>query len=227
MEGAARRAGARFEPRDGWNVAVGYAVDGDTPAAWTDVCHLGKLEVQASKATLAEIVDRYAPGTALELGTAARIDGTWWCPLTSRRLLVICPAAETAAVRLRLQEAATSAAGDASVVDVTSGYAAMVISGRAAREVLARFCALDLRPRSMPVRDLRPGSVARTPGLVLREAEDRYLTLVGAGLGEYLWTVVAEAAASLGGRPCGVDALPALEPAHVGAPEARPARARS
>jgi hypothetical protein len=30
---------------------------------------------------------------------------------------------------------------------------------------------------------------------------------VGAALAEYLWTVVADAAARLGGRPVGVDAL--------------------
>jgi hypothetical protein len=30
--------------------------------------------------------------------------------------------------------------------------------------------------------------------MVLREAEDRYLMLFGAALGEYMWTVVADAA---------------------------------
>jgi hypothetical protein len=42
--------------------------------------------------------------------------------------------------------------------------------------------------------------------MVLRVAEDRYLALVGAALGEYLWTVVADAGALLGARPLGVDA---------------------
>ena len=58
----------------------------------------------------------------------------------------------------------------------------------------------------MPVGAFRPGSVARTPGMVLREAEDRYLMLFGAALGEYVWTVVADAAGHLGGGPVGADA---------------------
>jgi hypothetical protein len=34
---------------------------------------------------------------------------------------------------------------------------------------------------------------------VLREDEDRFLMLFGWALGEYMWTVVADAAESLGG----------------------------
>ena len=61
-----------------------------------------------------------------------------------------------------------------------------------------------------PVHGFRPGSVARTPGFVLREDEERYLTLVGAALGQYVWTVVADAAGHLGGEPVGADALAPL-----------------
>jgi heterotetrameric sarcosine oxidase gamma subunit len=173
MERAARAAGARFEERDGWNVAI--AAD-DGRCSWTDVSHLGKLEVHGS------------PPVELELGTAVRDDDTWWCPLTRDRTLVICPTSETAALRGRLEH----------VVEVTTVYAALAISGPLAREVFARFCAIDLRPAVMPVGAFRPGSVARTPGMVLREAEDRYLMLFGAALGEYMWTVVADAAEGAG-----------------------------
>ncbi len=49
--------------------------------------------------------------------------------------------------------------------------------------------------------------MARTPGAVLREAEDRWLMLFGAAVGCYVWTVVADAAESLGGGPVGLEAL--------------------
>lgn len=177
MERVARAAGARFEVRDGWNVAVASEAG---RCSWTDLSHLGKLELYAPEAA----------GVALELGTATRVGETWWCPVTRGRTLAICPSGETAALRARLEEAA----GAAAVVEVTTAYAALAISGPLAREVFARFCAIDLRPAVMPVGAFRPGSVARTPGMVLREAEDRYLMLFGAALGEYMWTVVADAA---------------------------------
>ena len=48
MERQARAAGARFEVRGGWNVAVAY--DGERDAleravGWADASHLAKLEV--------------------------------------------------------------------------------------------------------------------------------------------------------------------------------------
>jgi hypothetical protein len=54
--------------------------------------------------------------------------------------------------------------------------------------------------------------VARTGGAILCEAPDRYLMLFGAALGQYVWTLVADAAEHLGGGPIGVDAL---EPLHA------------
>jgi glycine cleavage system aminomethyltransferase T len=121
-------------------------------------------------------------------GQAARTNGGWWCPVTRERTLVIGDR-------------------DADGLEITTTLAALIIAGPQAREVFARFCALDLRPQSMPVGAFRPGSVARTPGYVLREDSDRFLMLFGWALGEYMWTVVADAAEGLGGGPVGIDAL--------------------
>lgn len=175
MEGQALAAGARMEVRDGWNVAVEYPGSAASPpVAWADVSHLRKVEVTGRH--------------ELAFGTASRIDGAWWCPVTRERTLVIGAAAVDA-------------------LEVTTTLAALAIVGPQARELLARFCALDLRAQSVAVGGFRPGSVARTPGYVLREDAERFLILFGWALGEYLWTVVADAASGLGGAPMGIDAL--------------------
>jgi glycine cleavage system aminomethyltransferase T len=183
MERQARLAGARFERRGGWNVAVGYA---EQPPDWThttvgfaDRSHVRKLELHATD-------------LGLRPGVAERRDGAWWCPVTPERTLVL---GQPAAVP-----------DPATAVDVTCSLAALALIGPAARELLARFCAIDVRDAVTPVAGFRPGSVARTPGYVLREADDRLLIMVGWALGEYLWQVVADAAERLGGGPVGADA---------------------
>jgi glycine cleavage system aminomethyltransferase T len=186
MERQAEAAGARFEAREGWRVAVSYVREDAAAGGWADVSHLAKVELHGT------------PAVALGRGRATRLDGAWWCPLTSERTLVI--GGEPGA-----------AAGAARAVDVTTCYGALALCGTAAREILSRFTAIDVREASLPVCGLRPGSVARTPGMLLREAEDRFLILFGWALGEYMWTVVADAASPTGAGPIGVDALP--EPA--------------
>jgi heterotetrameric sarcosine oxidase gamma subunit len=193
MERCARAAGARFEPRNGWLVAVSY----DRPPAatgWADMSHLGKLEVQLPAGADARPA---VPDVA---------EDAHWCPLGPRRALVIAEPTAARELRERLGPQA---------VDVTTAYAALAIVGPGARDVLARQCALDLRPGSTPVGAVRPGSVARTPAIVIREAEERYLVLFGAALGEYMWTVLADAAEHLGGAPIGADALARETPAHA------------
>ena len=173
MEGCAAAAGARFEVRDGWNIAASFPGAGAPPVGWADVSHLRKLET---------ILDT-------EFGTAERRAGAWWCRLTGRRGLVV--------------------GGDVEVegaVDVTTCWAALTVVGPRARETIARFCALDLRPALAPPGALRPGSIARQPGIVICEDLDRYLLLFGWATGEYMWSVVSDAARHLGGRPLGVDA---------------------
>jgi glycine cleavage system aminomethyltransferase T len=188
MERLARDAGARFEARAGWNVAVAYGEDAELErtriertVGFCDRSWLTKLELHGAH--------------EVPLGTAERRDGAWWCPVTPDRLLV-------------LGSGVTVPAG-ADAVDFTSGLAAMTLAGPDAHELLARFCAIDVRDAATPVGGFRPGSVARTPGYLLREGEHRLLLLVGWALGQYLWEVVADAAEHLGGGPVGAEALDA------------------
>jgi glycine cleavage system aminomethyltransferase T len=213
MEREALAAGARVERRDGWNVAVAF--DGPErerlvcreTVGFADLSRLGKIEIQASAAELAAIVAVATRGERLEPGRASRVAGAWWCLYTTERALVLCDPAGAVPLREQLEDAAGAVQGLASVVDVTTAYGALAIVGPLARELFARFTAIDLRPQVTPVRGFRPGSLARVPGAILREAEERYLMLFGAALGRYVWTVVADAAESLGGAPVGVDAL--------------------
>ena len=214
MERGARAAGARFETRDGWSVAVGYAsVEHEREACrraagWADVSHLGKLELHATAADdLRAVVAQVADGAALELGTATRAGDAWWLPLTAERALVVCEPGAVGSLRERLEDAAGSASRTFSVIDATCKYAALTLVGPLAREVFARFTAIDVRASALPVGGFRPGSIARTPGLLVREAEDRFLFLFGWALGAYMWETVADAGTHLGAAPVGIDAL--------------------
>ncbi|HUA47075.1 MAG TPA: hypothetical protein VMA77_17710 [Solirubrobacteraceae bacterium] len=196
MERLAAIAGARFEVRDGWNVAVDYPGEDRAREAvgWADLSHLRKLEVR---------------GDAIggEFGTATRAGDAWWCRLTGDRALIVGGSGSNyvhTEVSSRGRGWGPELAG---ALDVTTCFAALTIVGPQARETIARFCALDLRPLKAPPQSFRPGSIARQPGMILVEAENRFLLLFGWAVAEYMWTVVEDAARPLGGGPVGVDAL--------------------
>ena len=202
---------------------------------FVDRSSLAKIEVQAEPETLARIVAVASGGVASGRGSGGdpasgegspgglalapglarrsaldRTTETWWCPLTPARALVLSEPAAAGATRAALDAAAQEAPGAVGVVELTCGLAALSLVGPQARELLARFCAIDVRPALAPPGAFRPGSVARTPGCVLVEGPERLLVLVGWALGEYLWRVVADAAAAFGGGPVGAEALARL-----------------
>jgi heterotetrameric sarcosine oxidase gamma subunit len=210
MEPGAVSSRATFEERDGWKVAVSFPNESSDVVGFADMSHIGKIEIQASAHDLASIVSR-AVGERLELGRATRAERAWWCPYSPTRAVVLCEPGETVALRDHLTASAAEANGLGSVIDSTTSQGAMTILGPQAREVFARFTAIDLRPQITPVHAWRPGSVARTGGAILCEAPDRYLMLFGAALGQYVWQVVDDAARHLGGGPIGVDALEPID----------------
>lgn len=214
MERVARAAGAQFVIRAGWNVAASYgSAQREREACaeavgWVDLSHVGKLEIQGAPDQLtalgSELAGREVAGSG---GGATPIGSGWWCPMAATRVLVLLPPGGGDELREAIAEALPRLAPSASLVDLTSALASLVIVGPRAREVIARFCALDLRPAVSQVGSFHPGSVARTPGGILHEGPDRFRLLFGSALGEYLWTVVADAAEQFGGRPVGDEVL--------------------
>jgi glycine cleavage system aminomethyltransferase T len=179
MERQARAAGASFEVRDGWNVAVSYGAKEAAAletVAFADASHLRKYEKQGDL-------------PRLEFGKAT-VDGeSTWLPMTNTRALIL------------------GGEAPAGALDVSTAFGVLRVAGPLARETFARFTAIDLRPQVTRPGDWRPGSVARTPGGILCEGEDRFLMLFGSALGQYVWTVVDDAARRLGGGPVSDDAL--------------------
>lgn len=193
MERQAAAAGARFEVREGWNVAVTYP--GPRPkTAWADVSHLPK---------------HFRDGPHdLELGRAVGKDGAWWCPVSDRRAVVIGGESEPE-FGFNSGFGGTGFARAGGTGFASLGFAGLTVLGPQARELIARFCAIDLRPRSAPPSSFRPGSIARQPGMILCEGEDRYMLLFGWAIAQYMWTVVEDAGSHLGARPIGIDQLDA------------------
>ncbi|HEY6636860.1 MAG TPA: hypothetical protein VIZ61_04175 [Solirubrobacterales bacterium] len=215
IEWALRDRGANFTDRAGWRVVTDYGNHAAELAACresvgvADLSYLGKLELQAEPGIVSSIVAELTGGGAISLGNGRLHEEVWWCPMTMGRVLALSPPERTAEVR-DLLEAASSAVSFASVVDMTSAYGSNALAGPLSRETFARTMALDLRPNHFEVRDFAPVSVARTPGMVLRQGPDLYLHLFGAGFADYIWTVFVDAAEHLGGRAVGTAALDAV-----------------
>jgi heterotetrameric sarcosine oxidase gamma subunit len=220
MERRALAAGAQLQLVHGWNVPGAYGEAQlererlTRSVGFSDRSSLVKLELAAEPQRLAAVVALASggdaallPGLAARRATAGAGAHSWWCPVTPGRVLVLGEQQDAEALRAGVSEAAERVGGTAGVVDLTCGLAAMTLAGPQARELLARFCAIDVRPAQAPPMSFRPGSVARAPGYLLVEGAERLLVLVGSALGEYLWQVVADAAAQLGGGPVGARAL--------------------
>lgn len=216
-------SGATLGERAGWSIVTSFGdVEREASACRTavgvaDMSFMGKIEIQGSPDDVRSIVSGLAGGEAPELGSSVHDDGVRWCPMTAGRVIAITPPERTAAVRESLQAAAGSASSFASVTELTAALCSNGVAGPLARECFARATALDMRPEVFAEGAFAPVSVARTPGMLLREGDDRFLHLFGTGYAQYNWTVFTDAAEGLGGRAVGTDALEAAREATAGA----------
>ncbi|HEY0389654.1 MAG TPA: sarcosine oxidase subunit gamma family protein [Gaiellales bacterium] len=189
MERTHRAAGAELESHDGWRIAA-YPPNGSASAWLADLSHVGKIDVRGT----AEQIDTLTGGS--ELGRASHVDGVWTLRLSPSHAIVLCPFGRVAELRERIR----SGAADLTVVDMTCGWAAMMIGGEHVREVFMRSSSLDVRPHRFPAGACMPGSVMRCASIVLND-EGRFWVLCGWEFGEYMWDSLLDAGATLGIAP--------------------------
>ena len=171
--GARRAAGSTFATAGRWRSSTGR-VEGEREACRAtvgigDVSWLGKLELQGEAADVAAV----AAGGADGIDSAGPWGRAWCCVLGAAGARGLEPSRAP-----ELRDALIAAARPAmSVTDMTCALAALALVGPLARDVLARLTAIDLRPDHAPQASFRPGSVARIPGMVLRERGERYVLM--------------------------------------------------
>jgi glycine cleavage system aminomethyltransferase T len=184
MERNHRAAGATIVERDGWRLAE-YPENGGLDAWLADVSHVGKLDVRGT-------VDRIGELTGgLQLGQAVLADEVWTLRLSRTHAIVLSPFDRVAELRYRI--------GDG-VVDLTCGWAAVLLGGPAVREVFMRSSALDVRPDRFPPGACMAGSVMRCASTVLND-DGRFWVLCGWEFGEYMWESLLDAGDPLGIAP--------------------------
>ena len=172
-------AGATLEQRDGWRIAEYEPRDG--LEAWAaDVSHVGKLDVRGTAERIDELTG------SLDLGRADSTDGVWTLRLSPTHAVVLCPFERVVELGERIGEG---------VVDMTCGWAAVVLGGPAARDVFMRSSSLDVREGRFPSGACMAGSVMRCPSIVLNDA-GRLWVLCGWEFGEYMWQALLDAGVS-------------------------------
>jgi heterotetrameric sarcosine oxidase gamma subunit len=172
-------AGGAMMMRDGRRVATHFS----SVAAELAVCRrsvglgeqsdIGSLELRGPGNDVQTVL-RLLTGSGLSPGSAQRASGAWWCLLTPHRALVLCPGEARDAVLASLVEAARETEG-ASAVDLSGDYAALVLIGPRAEDVVRR--AFPLADAPLPAGGLHVVS-GRRPSLLLHEERGRFLVLV-------------------------------------------------
>jgi heterotetrameric sarcosine oxidase gamma subunit len=189
MERTHRAAGAELEDRDGWRIAA-YPPNGSASAWLADLSHVGKIDVRGTGGQ----IDTLTGGSAI--GQASHVDGVWTLRLSPTHAVVICPFRRVAELRERIQSGERAL----TVVDMTCGWAAMMIGGEHVREVFMRSSSLDVRPHRFPPNACMAGSVMRCASILLND-DGRFWVLCGWEFGEYLWDSLLDAGVTLGITP--------------------------
>ncbi len=141
----------------------------------------GQPDADAFRHAVAEILGGELPLTP---NTTAQYGDVTLCWLRPDEWLVMTPDAQTVAT---VQEALQQIHGHTAVTDVSGGYAVIRLSGRQARQVLAKGCTLDLHPRQFTPGHCAQSLLAKADVLLIARGEETIEMVVRRSVADYLW----------------------------------------
>lgn len=193
---------ATWADADGWRIAETFGAPNDEAArifggvGLQDVSPVGKLDLK---------------GTAVDgrLADCERLDGVGAVLRIKPGHALVVTERRDDRVREAVRGLYAPSQGCAHITDVTSAFAAFMLVGPRAPDVLASVTSIDLRPQRFGDGSAAPCTVAHVQGVLYRRdwGELRaYLVLVGRDAAEYVWTTMHHAGEHFGLIPFGVAA---------------------
>ncbi len=180
-----RRSGATVEALDGWQVALRYPQQQDrTGNALVDLSHVPTFEINGpdTGAALTTIC-----GADVPLRKIHTADGRHVYRLTPSRAIVF-----------------GNVSSNTGAIDVTGGWASLVLIGPDAERILNKVTAVDLRERTLPVQACCQGPIFGVNTLFGRIA-NRFELHVCSDSAEFFWDVLMDAGAEFGLSPAGIE----------------------
>jgi glycine cleavage system aminomethyltransferase T len=206
LDAVLSRAGAVRCDHDGQPVALHYGSAAGELAACVsrvglgDRSELGKLALEGPRRTLERVVSNLT-GMALAPGGALRTGTTWWCAVTSERVLVLTEPGDADRLAVRIRRLGVRHP-DLRIRDLSPTWSAIAIVGRQTGEVLAR---LGVYGAAGDPRSVAPVSVRRVTGVEvtwLLQSDHRALALMGHRHAPAVWHALHAV-----GRPFGICAV--------------------
>ena len=192
---ATRHPNPKFNP-GGTNPDASKRGDGKPGLAFSEMVHLGKLNLRANKSASTQvksIIGCAFPTAANRFSSAGERHVVWLGP---DEFLIICEAGKDAELASTLESALKTQ--HYAVTNITDALAAFYLKGTAVRQVLAKGCAIDLHPGSFTSGDAAQTLLSHAAVTMLAVAENELIVICRTSFAPYLHDWLLDAALEYG-----------------------------
>ena len=192
---ATHHANPKFNP-SGANPDASKPGDGKPGLVFSEMVHLGKLNLRASKSASTQVksvIGCAFPAAANRFSSAGERHVVWLGP---DEFLIICEAGKDAELASTLES--TLKTQHCAVTNITDALAAFHLKGTAVRQVLAKGCAIDLHPGSFTSGDAAQTLLSHAAVTMLAVAENELIVICRTSFAPYLHDWLLDAALEYG-----------------------------